>query len=37
VAGELEREERSDGVLVKARIPRALMHRFERFSANGSR
>ena len=36
VAGELEREERSDGVLVKARIPRALMHRFERFSANGS-
>jgi GTPase len=36
VAGELEREERSDGVLVRARIPRALMHRFERYSANGA-
>jgi GTPase len=36
VAGELEREEHSDGVLVRARIPRALMHRFERYSANGA-
>jgi GTP-binding protein HflX len=35
VAGELEREERSDGVLVRARIPAALAHRFERFSVNG--
>jgi GTP-binding protein HflX len=37
VAGELEREERSDGVLVRARIPAALAHRFERFSVNGAR
>jgi GTPase len=36
VAGELEREERSDGVLVRARIPRAVMHRFERYAANGA-
>ncbi|MFL5871595.1 MAG: GTPase HflX [Solirubrobacterales bacterium] len=35
VAGEIEREERSDGVLVRARIPAALTHRFERFSVNG--
>jgi GTPase len=35
VAGELEREERPDGVLVRARIPGALAHRFERFSVNG--
>ena len=35
VGGELEREERSDGVLVRARIPAALSHRFERFSVNG--
>jgi len=37
VAGDLEREERSDGVLVRARIPTALAHRFERFSVNGAR
>lgn len=36
LAGDLEREERSDGVLVKARIPAALTHRFERFSVNGA-
>jgi GTP-binding protein HflX len=36
IGGELEREERSDGVLVRARIPRALMHRFERYSVNGT-
>ena len=35
VGGELERDERSDGVLVRARIPAALSHRFERFSVNG--
>jgi GTPase len=29
VAGELERTEREDGVLVHARVPRAEMHRFE--------
>jgi GTP-binding protein HflX len=35
LAGELEREERSDGVLVRARIPAALAHRFERFAVDG--
>jgi GTPase len=29
VAGELERTEREDGVLVHARVPRAEMHRFD--------
>jgi GTPase len=37
LAGELERTERPDGVLVKARIPVALTHRFEQFSVNGAR
>jgi GTP-binding protein HflX len=37
LAGELERTERADGVLVKARIPAALTHRFEQFSVNGVR
>jgi GTP-binding protein HflX len=37
VAGDLEREERADGVLVRARVPAALAHHFERFSANGAR
>ena len=37
LAGELERTERADGVLVKARIPAALAHRFEQFSVNGAR
>ncbi|MGH2986192.1 MAG: GTPase HflX [Solirubrobacterales bacterium] len=36
LAGALEREERADGVLVRARIPAALTHRFERFSVNGA-
>jgi GTP-binding protein HflX len=36
VAGELEREERSDGVLVRARIPIALAHRFTEFAVNGT-
>jgi GTP-binding protein HflX len=36
LAGELTRTERADGVLVKARIPAALTHRFERFSVNGA-
>jgi GTP-binding protein HflX len=29
VAGELKREDRHDGVLVRARVPKAEMHRFE--------
>ncbi len=29
VAGELERTERGDGVLVRARVPRAELHRFD--------
>lgn len=36
VAGELEREETPDGVLVRARVPAGLVHRFEQFNANGS-
>jgi GTP-binding protein HflX len=37
LAGELEREETADGVLVHARVPAAVAPRFERFSVNGSR
>jgi GTPase len=29
IAGDLQREERNDGVLVRARVPRAELHRFE--------
>ena len=36
LAGDLERKERADGVLVRARIPAALAHRFERFAVNGA-
>ncbi len=36
LAGELEREELADGVRVRARIPAAVAHRFERFSVNGA-
>ena len=32
VAGEVEREDRADGVLVRARVPRRLAHRFARYS-----
>src|SRR5581483_322047 len=35
-AGEVEREERGDGVLVRARVPAALGHRFAQFAANGA-
>ncbi|MET0926168.1 MAG: GTPase HflX [Solirubrobacterales bacterium] len=35
VAGDLERSERADGVLVHARIPAALTHRFAEFAVNG--
>ncbi len=31
------RDERADGVLVQARVPAALAHRFERFALNGAR
>jgi len=34
VAGRIEREERSDGVLVRARVPAALRHRFAEFAIN---
>jgi GTP-binding protein HflX len=36
LAGDLERTDRADGVLVKARIPAALTHRFADFALNGS-
>jgi GTP-binding protein HflX len=36
LAGDLERTEGAEGVLVRARIPAALAHRFERFSVNGA-
>jgi GTP-binding protein HflX len=36
VAGEIEREDRADGVLVRARVPRDLVHRFEEFTLNGA-
>ncbi|HEX2435271.1 MAG TPA: GTPase HflX [Solirubrobacterales bacterium] len=35
VAGEVEREDRAEGVLVKARIPAAVAHRFAEFALNG--
>jgi GTPase len=36
LAGDLEREERDDGVLVRARVPAAELHRFAGFSVNGA-
>jgi GTP-binding protein HflX len=36
LAGDLEREERSDGVLVRARIPAELAHRFSDLASNGA-
>jgi GTP-binding protein HflX len=36
LAGDLEREDRPDGVAVRARIPKALVHRFAQFAANGA-
>ena len=35
VAGELERSDRPEGVLVHARVPAALAHRFAEFAVNG--
>ena len=36
VAGDLDREDRPDGVLVHARVPAALAHRFTDFALNGA-
>ena len=36
VAGDLEREDRPEGVLVKASVPAALAHRFTDFALNGA-
>ena len=36
LAGTVEREDRPEGVLVRARVPAALAHRFDEFSADGS-
>ena len=35
LAGDLDRTDRSDGVLVHARVPAALAHRFTEFAVNG--
>ena len=35
LAGDLEREDRAEGVVVRARIPAALVHRFSDFARNG--
>jgi GTP-binding protein HflX len=35
LAGDLDREDRPEGVLVKARVPTALAHRFAGFARNG--
>jgi GTPase len=36
LAGELDRTDRGDGVLVRARVPAAELHRFEDLSVNGA-
>jgi GTP-binding protein HflX len=36
LAGRLEREDRPEGVLVRARLPAALAHRFDDLSVNGA-
>ncbi len=35
IAGDLDREDRADGVRVTARVPAALVHRFTEFALNG--
>jgi GTPase len=35
LAGELEREDTAEGVLIRARVPKAAAPRFERFALNG--
>ena len=34
-AGDLQREETADGVRVVARVPAALVSRYERYAVNG--
>ena len=36
IAGDLKREDGPDGVLVRARVPSAVAHRFQPFATNGS-
>jgi GTPase len=36
IAGDLEREERPEGVMVRARVPASLAHRFAEFDVNGA-
>ncbi len=36
VAGEMEREETAEGVLVRARVPASVASRFERFAVDGA-
>ena len=36
LAGDLEREDRAEGVVVRARIPEAVAHRFADFALNGA-
>ena len=36
LAGDLERSDRAEGVLVRARVPAALAHRFTEFAVNGA-
>ena len=36
IAGQLERDDREDGVLVRARVPRSHSHRFAGYSVNGN-
>ena len=36
LAGDLKREDRPEGVAVRARVPAALTHRFTEFSVNGA-
>ncbi|MGI9020727.1 MAG: GTPase HflX [Solirubrobacterales bacterium] len=36
LAGDLEREDGAEGVLVRARVPAALVHRFSEFAVNGT-
>ncbi len=36
VAGQVERDDREDGVLVRARVPRSRSHRFVGYSVNGT-
>jgi GTP-binding protein HflX len=35
IAGQVDREDREDGVLVRARVPRSLSHRFSAYAVDG--